>query len=161
MLEEGVIKVSKLTGSSNYELWAIYVKAVFIVKDLFNFGTYATKATTVKALKEDVKVLSYIQLAYIDGPLLYILAIENLANVQDYLNRLYIPYGFSLEFILFKEFFGATLSVLGIVENFLVTIKRVSTNLKVKNLELLDKLVIAQTLYNFSPEYKAFVTSTT
>ena len=34
------------------------------------------------------------------------------------------------------------LSALGIVKIFLVIIKRVSTNLKVKNLELLDKLVI-------------------
>ena len=60
MLEEGAIKVPKLTSSSNYELWAICVKAALIVKDLFDFGTRATEATTAKALKEDVKVLSYI-----------------------------------------------------------------------------------------------------
>ena len=35
------------------------------------------------------------------------------------------------------------LSVLEIVKNFLITIKRISTNLKIKNLKLLDKLVIA------------------
>ena len=66
-----------------------------------------------------------------------------------------------MEFILFKEFFGATLSSLGIVENFLATIKRVSTSLKVKDLELPDKLVIAWTLYNLGLEYEAFVASTT
>ena len=47
------------------------------------------------------------------------------------------------------------------VENFLATIKRVSTSLKAKDLELLDKLVIAWTLHNLGPEYEAFVASTT
>ena len=74
---------------------------------------------------------------------------------------MYAPRGFSSEFILFKKFFGATLSSLGTVENFLVIIKRVSTSLKVKDLELLDKLVIAWTLYNLGLEYKAFIASTT
>ena len=60
MLEKGAIKVSKLTSSSNYKLQTIYIKAVFITKDLFNFGIYTTKVTIIKALKEDIKVLSYI-----------------------------------------------------------------------------------------------------
>ena len=161
MLEEEAIKVPKLTNSSNYELWAIRVKAALIAKDLFDFGTYTTEATTAKALKEDAKALSYIQLACVDKPLLYISAIENPADTWDHLNHLYAPRSFSSEFILFKEFFGATLSALGIVKNFLVTIKRVSTSLKAKNLELLDKLVIAWTLHNLSPEYEAFIISTT
>ena len=50
---------------------------------------------------------------------------------------------------------------MGIVKNFLVTIKHISTSLKAKDLELLDKLVIAWTLHNLGPEYKAFITSTT
>ena len=54
-----------------------------------------------------------------------------------------MSYGFFLEFIFFKKFFGATLSILGIVKNFLITIKYISTSLKAKNLELLNKLVIA------------------
>ena len=74
---------------------------------------------------------------------------------------MYAPRGFSSEFILFKEFFGATLSSLGTVENFLATIKRVLTSLKAKDLELPDKLVIAWTLHNLGPEYEAFVASTT
>ena len=74
---------------------------------------------------------------------------------------MYAPRGFSSEFILFKEFFGATLSSLGTVENFLAMIKRVSTSLKAKDLELPDKLVIAWTLYNLGPKYEAFIASTT
>ena len=74
---------------------------------------------------------------------------------------MYIPRRFSLEFILFKEFFKATFSSLGTVENFLATIKRVSTSLKAKDLELPDKLVITWTLHNLGPEYKAFIASTT
>ena len=50
---------------------------------------------------------------------------------------------------------------MGTVENFLATIKRVLTSLKAKDLELPDKLIIAWTLHNLGPEYKAFVASTT
>ena len=72
--------------------------------------------------KGDDKALSYIQLVCADSPLLYILAIETLLEAWNYLERLYTPGGFLLEFILFKEFFGATLSSLGMVENYLATI---------------------------------------
>ena len=79
MSEEGAIKVPKLTGSNNYELWAIRVKAALIAKDLFDFYTRSGDPTA-KGLKEDAKALSYIQLACADGPLLHISAIENPAN---------------------------------------------------------------------------------
>ena len=114
-----------------------------------------------KGLKDDAKALSYIQLACADGPLLYISALTNPTDAWDHLSCMYAPRGFSSEFILFKEFFGATLSSLGMVENFLATIKRVSTSLKAKDLELPDKLIIAWTIHNLGPEYKAFVASTT
>ena len=60
ILEEEAIKVPKLTSSTNYELWAIHIKAMLIIKDLFNFYIQSTEATTAKALKEDAKALSYI-----------------------------------------------------------------------------------------------------
>ena len=75
--------------------------------------------------------------------------------------RLYAPCGFSSEFIFFKEFFGATLDSLGSVEDYLATIKYISTNLKAKDLELLNKLVIAWTLYNLGPAHDGFVASVT
>ena len=93
--------------------------------------------------------------------MLYISTLETPTKVWNQLERLYAPHGFSLEFILFKEFFGATQSSLGTIENYLATIKRVSTSLKAKTLELLEKLIIAWTLYNLGPKYEAFVTSTT
>ena len=118
MSEEGAIKVPKLLGSSNYELWAIWIKAALTAKDLFGFHS---RAEGTKA-KGDDKALSYIQLACADGPLLYILAIDTPLDAWKHLERLYTPRGFSSEFILFKEFFGATLSSLGTVENYLATI---------------------------------------
>ena len=158
MLEEGAIKVPKLLGASNYELWAIWIRVALTAKDLSGFLMQAKGA---KSTKDDNKALSYIQLACIDGPLLYILTIDTLLDAWKYLERLYAPCSFSLEFILFKEFFRATLSSLGTVENYLATIQQILTSLKAKNLELLNKLIIAWTLYNLGPEYDAFVTSTT
>ena len=79
-------------------------------------------AEGAKSTKDDNKALSYIQLVCADGPLLYILAIDTPLDTQKYLEYLYTPYGFSSKFILFKEFFGATLSALGMVENYLAII---------------------------------------
>ena len=155
MSEEGAIKVLKLLGASNYELQAIRIRAALITKDLSRF---LTQAEGVKSSKDNNKALSYIQLACTDGPLLYISAIDTLLDAQKYLERLYTPCGFSSEFILFKEFFRAILSSLGTVENYLATIQRISTSLKAKNLELLNKLIIAWTLYNLGPKYNAFIT---
>ena len=119
MSEEGAIKVPKLLGASNYELWAIRIRAALTAKDLSGFLTQAKGA---KSTKDDNKALSYIQLACTDGPLLHISAIDTPLDAWKHLERLYAPRGFSSEFILFKEFFGATLSSLGTVENYLATI---------------------------------------
>ena len=56
MLEEGAMKVLKLLGFSNYELWAIRIKAALTAKDLFRFYSWAEG---IKA-KGDDKALSYI-----------------------------------------------------------------------------------------------------
>ena len=72
-----------------------------------------------------------------------------------------MPKGFSLEFILFKEFFGATLNSVSTIEDYLVTIKWVAINLKVKNLELLNKFIIAWTLHNLDYKFKGFMVSMT
>ena len=104
-----------------------------------------TQAEGAKFTKDDIKALSYIQLACQDGPLTYISNIDNPLEAWKYLERLYPPYGFSSEFILFKEFFETTLNgyaSANSVKDYLTTIKRVSTNLKAKNLELLNKLII-------------------
>ena len=158
MSEDRAIKLPKLIGSSNYELWAIRIKAALIAKDL---GGFLSRAEGAKSTKDNAKALGYIQLACADGPLMHILNFDNPTDAWNYLDRLYAPRGFSSEFILFKEFFGATLSSLGSVDNYLATIKRVSTNLKAKQLELLNKLIIAWTLYNLGPAYEAFVASIT
>ena len=154
MLEDGAIKILKLIGISNYELQAIQIKAALIAKD---FAGFLTQAEGAKATKNDIKALSYIQLACQDGPLMHILTFNNPLNTQKYLKCLYIPKGFSLEFILFKEFFGVILNSIGTIEDYLATIKRVVTNLKAKNLELLNKLIIAQTLYNLDHRFEGFV----
>ena len=60
MLEKGTIKVLKLISFFNYKLQTIYIKAIFIIKNLFNFRIYIIKVTITKALKKDVKVLNYI-----------------------------------------------------------------------------------------------------
>ena len=158
MSEEGAIKVPKLIGVSNYEIWAIRIKAALIAKDLAGFFTRAEGA---KSTKDDTKALSYIQLACQDGPLMHISTIDNPLDAWKYLERLYAPKGFSSEFILFKEFFGATLNSIGNIEDYLGTIKRVSTSLKAKNLELPNKLIIAWTLHNLDHRFEGFVASMT
>ena len=156
MFKDGAIKIPKLINTANYKLQAIQIKAALIAKDI---NAFLTRADSAKSSKDDAKALGYIQLACADGPFIYISNINNPINAQKYLERLYTPYSFFSKFILFKEFFGATLDSLGKVKDYLTTIKHVSTNLKAKNLELPNKLIIAQTLHNLGPQYESFIAS--
>ena len=78
-MEDGAIKIPKLVGASNYELWAIHIKAALTAKDLFDFYTRSGDLNA-KGLKNNAKALSYIQLAYTDELLLYILILTNLTE---------------------------------------------------------------------------------
>ncbi len=57
MSEDGAIKIPKLIGAANYELWAIRIKAALIAKDI---GGFLTRADGAKSTKDDAKALGYI-----------------------------------------------------------------------------------------------------
>ena len=57
MSEDGAIKIPKLIGVANYELWAIRIKAVLTAKDI---SAFLTRVDGAKSGKDDAKALGYI-----------------------------------------------------------------------------------------------------
>ena len=78
MFEDRAIKIPKLISIANYKLQAIQIKAALTVKDI---SVFLTRVDGAKSSKDDTKALGYIQLAYTDGPLIYILNIDNPINI--------------------------------------------------------------------------------
>ena len=99
------LKIHKLLGSKNYELWSMRMKAVLIGKDLWDTvadnshidDSAATKPQRVRSQK----ALAAITLALSDGPLIQARNINNAAELWIHLRTLYESRGFSLEFLLF------------------------------------------------------------
>ena len=80
-MSESVLKISKLQGSSNWELWAIRMKAVLTEKGYYDVMTPTTSRIDIdggpaaQQAKQDwitrsKKAIAYIRLALSDGPLL-------------------------------------------------------------------------------------------
>ena len=55
-----MIRLPKLIGLTNYESWAIRVKAALIAKVLFSFQTRSDKGPTAKEQNTNIKALSLI-----------------------------------------------------------------------------------------------------
>ena len=89
------------------------------------------------------KVLATIRLALGDGPLLQVYHVPNTSAILERLKALYSTKGFSSEFLLFKEFFKTTLILYDrSIETFINTIRRIYNNLRAKDLQVPEKLVI-------------------
>jgi hypothetical protein len=107
----------------------------------------------------DQKGLSMIRLSLDDGPLLQIRQCKTAATTWTSLKNLYSPKGFSSEFLICKELFETDLeSCNHSMENFLNTVKRLTDELKAKEIELPNQVILAWVLNNLTSDYDAFTT---
>jgi hypothetical protein len=68
------IKLPKLKGSSNYDIWAIRIEAILVEKGLYNY----INNPSIDPLEEKaLKATTLIKLALEDGPLLQTRFISN------------------------------------------------------------------------------------
>ena len=126
----------------------------FILSDYPNISLTDIKRKTIELNAN--RALALIRLSIADGPLLQIRNITTPLEAWNYLSNLYSPKGFSSEFILFKNLFNTTLSILHDIEDYLNTIKRITDDLTSRNLKLPDKLIIAWVLNNLTSDYDGF-----
>jgi predicted GNAT family N-acyltransferase len=80
-MSESVLKIQKLQGSSNWELWAIRMEAVLTEKGYYDVMTPTDymetddhspeqQAAHIERQSRGKKAIAYIRLALSDGPLL-------------------------------------------------------------------------------------------
>ena len=162
---DSILKISRLQGSDNWELWAIRMEAVLTEKGYYDVMTEPAEAIPYLSDEEVTlrqtklkKALAYIRLALADGPLMQTRNITNPCELWTYLKTLYEPKGFSSEFLLCKHLFETTLAKSGnSIEKYINQIKRLTDDLETRKIKIPDKVIAAWTLNNLTPDYESTV----
>jgi hypothetical protein len=156
------IKLPKLKGSANYDLWAIRLEAIIVEKGYLSYilNNPATIENNIETLGENAyKATALIKLALEDGPLLQTRFISNPYILWNTLKNLYEAKGFSSEFLLSKELINTTLnSCKGNLESYINSFKRIINSLESRNISLPTKFIAALLLNNLNKDYEYIVT---
>ena len=153
------IKLPKLKGSSNYDIWAIRIEAILVEKGYYRY-ILNNPATENSTLDDNAyKAAALIKLALEDGPLLQTRYLDNPFLLWNSLKDLYEAKGFSSEFLLSKELINTTLnSYKGNLEEYINAFKRVINSLNSKGISLPTRFVVALLLNNLNKDYEYIVT---
>ncbi|KAI0995475.1 hypothetical protein K3495_g12704 [Podosphaera aphanis] len=148
--------IVKLSGSNNYPLWAIRMKA-YLTK-----AGYSDILTTNEVTEEINKNASAdIQLCLEDGPLVQVHTIDRAHTTWLSLQNLYSPKGFSSEFLTLREFFSCKLSKFASMEEYLNKVKQLTNDLESKEIILPNQVIIAWVLNNLTSEYNSIISNIT
>jgi len=136
-MADSTLKIPKLQGSSNWDIWALQMEAVLIEK-----GYYDIMITTEIITPEQVllakKAISIIRLSLGDGPLLQTKTITSPTILWNELKILYKPKGFSSEFLICRELFSTHLAHIPNkdMESYLNKITRLVNDLKARDIAI-------------------------
>jgi hypothetical protein len=147
------ISIQKLKGAINYEVWALRTKSLLTKEGLIKAITDGPPISC----EENDKALANLRLLLEDGPLLQIQHIPGSLLAWQALENLYSPKGFTSEFLTCKDFFETTLEKYGSMEPYVNRVKQLSDQLKAKDLELPNKVIIAWVLYSLPSQYDGLV----
>ena len=158
-METSGIKIPKLKGSSNYDIWAIRSKAFLIEKGYYDVLTANKETrTTSKYYQDSIKATALIRLTLEDSPLVQTQFIDDANDLWIQLRALYEPKGFNSEFLICRELFNTTLAKSSnSIEAYLTKIRRYTDQLAAKGLLIPPKVIAAYTLSNLTPEYESTV----
>ena len=165
-MADSVLKLPKLRGSSNYEIWAIKIESVLIEKGLYSYITdsdLSSNIITPEQRNESLKATSLIRLSLEDGPLLQTKHILNPYDLWEVLKTLYMAKGFSSNFILCKELINTTLtSSKNNIENYINNFHRLVNSLNSKSIKLPKQFLVSLLLNNLnSKDYEYLVATIT
>lgn len=152
-MSKSILKITRLNGSENYDLWTIRMKAVLIEKGYF------TVIIDVENIEDEkkAKALAYIQLSLSDESLLQIRNIKDSLEAWNALKNLYEPREFSSEFLICRELFQTTLKSHKFIKSYLNKIKQLHDDLSIRNLAISNKVIAAWVLNGLSKEYEFIV----
>ena len=149
------LSLPKLKGTDNYIIWSLRAKAYLIEKGYYS----ALLDNEELPIDFNNKALAIIYLLCEDGPLLHIRDITSAKAAWEKLENLYNPKGFTTDYLILREFFNSTLNEYSSIEEYLNKIKELVDNLKSKEINLPDQVVISWVLYNLDNSYESFISS--
>jgi hypothetical protein len=160
-MSDSSLRIEKLAGSSNYDLWSIRMESVLVEKGYYEVMTsnpetlHLDEVEKLEYNKLALKATAQIRLALGNGPLLQTKNVTNPYSLWQAIKQLYEPKGFSSEFLILKELFSTTLRNSKYdIEDYLATIKRLNDDLNAREIKLPIKVIIAWVLNNLSPDYE-------
>jgi len=143
-----LLKIPKLQGSINYEIWSIQIQAVLVEKG------YDIALLDPSNPNGTVKALSLIRLSLANGPLLQTRHISDTIQLWTELEQLYKPKGFSSEFLMCKELFETTLiSCDKDIEKYLAKVTQLVQDLKARNISIPEQVIVSWVLNNLTKDY--------
>jgi hypothetical protein len=162
-MSDSNLKIEKLTGSSNWDIWAIRMEAVLIEKGYYDVMTTDPNSASVLDIADDarrqytslsLKATAQIRLSLGNGPLIQTKAITNPYLLWATLKRLYESKGFSSEFLICKELFNLKLGKSSNLEAYLAKIRQLTDELASRDLTIPKKVIIAYTLNNLTSDFE-------
>ena len=157
------LKIEKLAGAANWELWQLRMQSLLIGKEYWNVvggdGMEVDDGPDVEKLRElESKALAYIRLHLRDGPLLQTRQVKKPKDLWDKLKALYEPKGFSSDFLICKDLFDTTLTKCGgSIEKYLNKLVRLTDDLEARKITIPKKVIVAWALNHLTPEYEQTV----
>ena len=119
-MEPAKSPISKLTGTSNYQVWSIKMKAYLIAQDLWSIVEISSLNTEVsKAQSQNSKAASQIILACEDHVIRMIDPEDLAADIWKNLKKQYGQVGFSARHIAFQSLVSTNLSTCAGIDQFI------------------------------------------
>jgi gag-polypeptide of LTR copia-type len=152
-MTDSILKINRLQGSENDDIWAIRMEAVLTEKGYYTVMINPTETDGEKR----AKALAFIRLSCADGPLLQIRHVADPLTAWNALKQLYKPKGFSSEFLLCRQLFETTLKSHKSIEFYLNKIKQLYDDLSSRNLAIPNKVIAAWVLNGLTKEYESII----
>ena len=157
-METTTVKIPKLKGSINYDIWVLRIHSLLVEKGLQDIFNDNLKAENEAYYPLSQKALATIRLNLEDSPLIQTQFINDARMLWSQLETLYRPKGFNSEFLICRELFTTTLAKCGHnIEAYLTKVRRCVEQLNQKGIGIPTKVTAAYVLSNLSPEYESTV----
>ena len=154
MSDSNSLKIPKLKGSSNYQIWKVYMHAYLCAKK-------CKKAIEDKEYVDEDKIaeaLSHIRLHLEPEPLIQTQHVMSAYVIWTILGNLYHAIGFSAEFLLCKNLFSITLvKCSNNVETCFSKMKKCIDDLHAKNCNLSTTFSASLILMGLSGKYESII----
>jgi hypothetical protein len=175
-MSDSLLKIPKLLGSTNWDIWSIRIESILIEKGYVDLCQTSEESFIATLNNENLtpkeantrlesrralalKALAYIRLSLADGPLLQTKSIRDPYELIQSLKNLYELRGFSSEFISCKTLINTKLSnCKGNIEVYLQEFRRIINDLESKDIHLPKNFIAALVLNNLTKEYDYIVT---